>query len=452
MAYFKKISLLLLFSIIALSGCSSDDSGGNLSLVITDFQPSYNQVVVKWELVRPSAIIIQDLQIYRKDKNPDDTDTFLQPVLLANLPSNATTYTDLNVPYKSEVSYFVRIRYKKVNDDTNGIDYTLESDVRTFSRNLVLFNQVPLQVQQDILDANAFHILDKSGMGALKKYSASLKEITTSKTFTEGSLLNNRFHIYNNEVYVADTHGKIARISATDYHLNATYNTTISDNLNAFAVDGDRIYYQDENILNYYTISSGVSTVGHLVSQMDYAETLSTNRFLFMYAQQGSYGFNIKGYSTLNCNSPDCFADYTIYPTGPATVPVYRTDPYIFAWNPAKDKFITSYEGWVINLSTLQPELKLNAITGKHYFQFAYDTGGNIYATVQGEKTIHKFNSNYQLIDSISTKLYPIFPMVTTSGLQVIGSYEAIDYWGFWYGYEFNFNEKNVLLRFFSKH
>lgn len=436
-----KFFYLVILSLFILTGCSHDEGSENLSLVIIDFQPSYNQVVLKWELNRPSNILVQELHIYRKEKNNDENNSLIQPVMIANLPSNEITYTDLNVPYKSEVIYTVRIRYR-INGDSEMIDYLMESEPMTFSRNLVLFNQVPLQVQQDPLDFNIFHILEKSGAGALKKYHFSQKEVTQSKVFTNGWLLNNRFHIVNNEIYVADTQGRISRINGQDYQINGTYNTIISDNLNAFAIDGDRIYYQDENIWNYYTVSTGISTLGNIVTQTDYVETLNNNRFLFLYAQQGSNGLNIKGFSPQNCNASSCFPDYTIYPTGPITVPTYKIDPYIFSWNSSKQKFITSYKGWVMNLSNLQPELNLTAITGKHYFQFVFDTSGNIYATVQGEKSIHKFNSNYQLVDTITTKLYPLFPMITNQGLQVVGAYDPVAYWGFWYGYEFNFNVK----------
>ena len=441
MAYYKKVYLLIL-SVIILSGCSPENGEENLSLAITDFQPSYSQVLLKWELNRPNNIIVQDLQIYRIEKNTNDSNPYVQPVLIANLPSNETTYTDVNVPYKSEVTYTVHIRYR-ISGDTDYIDHFLDSEPRAYTRNLVLFNQAPLQVQQDPLDSNFFHILERaSGTGALKKYSFSQHEVALTKTFTDGWSLSNRFHIVNNEIYVADTHGKISRMNAQNYQVNGTYNTVIEDNLNAFAIDGDRIYYQDEDIWNYYTISSGISTIGHIVTQMDYAETLNSNQFLFLYAQQGSNGVRIVGYSPQNCNSSSCFPDYTIYPTGPATVLTYKVDPYLFTWNPTKQKFITSYEGWVINVATLQPELKLTDITGKHYFQFAYDNEDNIYATVQGEKIIHKFNSNYELVDTITTKLYPLFPMITNDVLQVVGSYEPVAYWGFWYGYEFNFNVK----------
>ncbi|MCF6133168.1 hypothetical protein [Flavobacterium wongokense] len=445
MDYFKKTYLLLVLFLISLVGCSSDEGSSNLSLVVTDFQPSYNQVALKWKLERPGGITIESLHVYRTATN--DSGGFLNWELIANLPSNETTFTDMDVPYNLQVTYYVRIYYTRNNDLQHEM-LSMDAEPQVFLRDFPTFEQVPFQVKQDPLDPNFFHILDKNGTGYLKKYSASQKAITASTTFTNGWRMNNRFHILNNEIYLADTAGKISRLSANDYHTIATYNTVISDNLNAFAVDGDRIYYQDENIWNYYTISTGVSTNGHIVTQMDYAETMDSNRFLFLFAQQGSYGFNINGFSPANCNSSDCFPDYTIGPTNPGAIPVYKMDPNIFAWNPTKQKFITSYEGWVMDMATLQPEFKLNSITGKQYFQFAYDSAGNIYASVQGEKKIHKFNSSYQLIETITTKLYPLFLMITNDNLQVIGAYGDVDYWGFWYGNEFDFNVKCAVEAF----
>ena len=96
----------------------------------------------------------------------------------------------------------------------------------------------------------------------------------------------------------------------------------------------------------------------------------------------------------------------------------------------------------------VKQEIKLSDITGKKYFQFVFDNDNNIYATVQNEKKIHKFNSSYELIEVIDTKLYPLFPMLTSNGLKVIGGYEPVTYYSFGYGYSFNFNVKCAIETF----
>ena len=79
---------------------------------------------------------------------------------------------------------------------------------------------------------------------------------------------------------------------------------------------------------------------------------------------------------------------------------------------------------------------------------YSYNDNGHIYASVQGEKLIQVFNSNYELVDSIQTKLYPLFPMPYSNGLHSIGSYNPVDYWGYYYGYEFNFNQRCAIETF----
>ena len=81
--------------------------------------------------------------------------------------------------------------------------------------------------------------------------------------------------------------------------------------------------------------------------------------------------------------------------------------------------------------------------------QIVFDDEGKIYATVQGKKLIHVFNTNYELIDSIETKLFPLFPLITKEGLQCIGSYTSIGYYGYYYGFEFNFNRNKCAIEVF---
>jgi hypothetical protein len=440
MDYFKKSHIIHLLIALIILGCSSNDDKDNandlpLEIMVTNFETSYSKVKIEWKLTRPSGVIIEDLQIYRIDKNQESA--FYQEKLIANLPSNETSYVDNDVPYKIEVSYKIKIRYK--NERVFPTKFAdLESEQKTFKRQIVIFNRAPFQVQRDPLQPNIFHILDKDGNGYLKKYNSMQNNLEQTKTFTNGSLLNNKFHIVNNnEIYLADTKGKIFQINANNYQTIANYSVTISDNLNAFAISGNRIYFQDEEIWGFYTILTGISKRTGIVTSTDYIEYLGNDTFLFLFAQNG-YGLRLYGFSTDNCNSLDCTPTYYNFP--PNVIKTNTIDPNILSWNSSKTKFITSINGCVFNITNLKPERTLNDITGKHYFQYAFDSDNNVYATVQGEKKIHKFNSNYELIEVIDTKLYPLFPLITNDGLKIIGCYEPISYWSFEYGYSFNFN------------
>lgn len=441
MDYSKKIYLTVVLFVLIIFGCTTNNDEKvqeELQISVTNFETSYGQVKINWEIIKPSGIIIQDLLVYRLQKN-DESD-YSQEQLIANLPSNETTFVDNDVPYKTEVSYKIKINY--TDERTNPIKFlSLESEQKKFSREIVKFDRVPFQVQKDPVQADVFHILDKEGIGYLKKYNSTQNKLTDIKPFGNGSLLNNKFHIVNNtEIFMADTQGKISRINAENYQTIATYSATITDNLNAFAIYGDRIYYQDEEIWWYYTISTGLSASTNISFSIDYAESLSDNNFLFLSSQHGS-GAAIYNFTPDNCISPNCSPGFGIN-SGSAILAYNAIDPNIFSWNSSKSKFITSIDGRVYNISNLKQVVKLNDITGKKYFQFVFDKDNNIYATVQGEKVIHKFNSNYELIDVIKTKLYPFFPMVTSNGLKVIGGYEPVSYWSFEYGYNFNFNSK----------
>ncbi|AWA29984.1 hypothetical protein HYN48_07790 [Flavobacterium magnum] len=440
MRYFKKFLSFAALVLLLLS-CSSDNDGpGNIALTITGFEPSYSAVSLQWQLQRPSDLIVTSLRIYRLAQNGDDEDMQV-PVQIANLPSNETTYTDNDVPYYKEVTYKVVITYQDIDDDSGVTTRELQSDLRTFTRPLVSFPWIPLDVQKDPLNDDIFHILDKAGSGTLTRYSWSDKSIAATHHFTgAGWTLNNRFQFADGNVFVCDVNGGITRLNKDNYAVNGNYNAVINDKLNAFSIEGDRIYYQDNNVWNYYEMSTGSSVSSGITTDAVYAEMLSEHKVLFLFTQ----GMRVLGYSPQTCTATECFPVF--YPDSHSfSLPPYAVDPYIFTWNHSRQKCITSYNGRIFNINTFEQEANLNEITGKHYIQFAFDTAGNIYGSVQGEKIIHKFNSNYELIASIPTKLYPVFPMVTDSGLQALGAYHPIDYWGFVYGYEFNFNVKGAI-------
>jgi hypothetical protein len=448
MEFFKKQYQILSIVAFILLGCSIDEEKNTtLEIKVTNFETSYNQVKLNWEIVRPNGFIIEDLLIYRQSKNNATDSAMIE--LIANLPSNETSFIDNNVPYKTEVFYTIKINYiderLTLINPTNPIELlSLESEQKKFIRDIVTFDIVPFQVQKDPIIVDEFHILDRQGNGALKRYNGTLNQLTKTILFTNGSLLNNKFHITNNtDLYVADTQGKISKINTENYTTTAIYNTVINDNLNAFAVDGDRIYYQDEDIWWYYNTISGASVNTHIATSTNYVETLNDHNFLFLYGGAAA----IRIYNPTNCNTYNCMPDFGASTQG-AILSNNSFDANIFSWNTYKSKFITSIDGRIFNPTNFQQEIKLNDITGKKYFQFVFDNDNNIYATVQNEKKIHKFNSSYELIEVIDTKLYPLFPMLTSNGLKVIGGYEPVTYWSFGYGYSFYFNVKCAVETF----
>lgn len=439
-----KYLLIILFSIFFSCTKSDDIDTSPLTIIVSKFETSYNQVKINWELSRPAGVIIQELSIQRQAKNSETE--FARAEKIANLPSNETTFIDNEVPYNSEVSYKIVIVYtdERISPVKTAI---LESEPQKFIRELVIFDRVPFQVLKDPNQTDVFHILDKEGTGFLKKYNSVQNKLTDVKAFKDGSLLNNKFQIVNNnEIFLADTKGVIYRINANNYQTLATYPCKITNRLNAFSVLGNIIYYQDKDTWCYYDISTGNNINTGWGSNADYLESYNSTKLFSLYCYNGNNWLNIFEFTSGTCTSSSCSS--ISYNHSNTLLKANSIDANIFAWNTPKTKIITSINGCVFNINDFKIEKTLYDITGKHYFQFAFDNQDNLYATVQGEKTIHKFNSNYELIEVIKTKLYPLFPMVTSNDLKVIGGYEPVSYWSFGYGYNFNFNIKCAIETF----
>lgn len=445
MEYFKKFAAFIILSLIVI-GCSDDEEPQKpLELTITNFKTSYNEVKIDWKLQRPDGVIIDDLTIYRIEKN-GESDLY-QEKQIANLPSNETSFIDTDVPYKEEVSYSVRINYRDEREKVTTYGNEMKSESQKFIRKIVKFDLVPFQVQKDPVRPNIFHILDKNGSGSLIKYNSTTNTVEQTKTFENEVYLNSKFQIIkNNEIYIAEFQGKIHKINAENYQTIESYAGISAYNLRVFWVSGNRIYYQDQGGLFFYDTSTGITYRTGGVSDSDYSESIGNDNFLFLYARNSNW-LSINGFTPENCQSLDCHPTYQ-YPTPQVPLKDNSVDPNILAWNSSRTKFITSINGVVYDIKTLKEEKRLNEITGKHYFQYAYDANNNIYATVQGEKKIHKFNSNYELIQVIDTKLYPIYPLVTNEGLKVLGSYESFSYSSFNYDHSFNFNIKSAIETF----
>jgi len=450
MNYCKLYRLLSLIFLLIITSCDNskdeDEDNFTVSLEIHHFDTSYSLVEIEWKLERSDNVIVQDLLVYRTIVSDNE---YTSPKLIANLPSNEISFTDNDVPYESDITYTVKINYridKKLSDGEYYETLVLEAKPQLFSRDLVKFNKVPLQVKKDPVYNSIFHILDKSGTSQLLKYNSNLNLLSTIGLFEESLYLNNVFHIINNEyLYVGNTKGEIIVVDINNYTIKDNYQLDIVDKLRSFSIDKDRIYYMDDHILHYFDMNTKTSiNLGWGYFPSRYMETLSHNKTLFLGG--GSYN-TIVELSKDNCvDNRNCWPEILVQSESSAKN--YHSDPFILAWNADRTKFISSYFGDVFDITNMSKKASLNEITGKRYFQFVFNDNGHIYASVQGEKLIQVFNSNYELVDSIQTKLYPLFPMPYSNGLHSIGSYNPVDYWGYYYGYEFNFNQRCAIETF----
>jgi len=444
MYYFKKCFSVLFLAFLVLQSCTKQEIGEEHKVVhpqiaITGFTTSDNQVVINWKLTKPSEIIIKDLLIYRTTKY--DSETFYEEKLIANLPSNETSFIDDDLPYFPEMIYVIRINYYDDKEQMYKL-YTLETENKKFVRNIVKFGTVPFQVEKDVNNDNVFYILDKQGGGFLRKYDSNNQSLVGEIKFDNSYFLNAKFKLIGSKIFLVDTKGKIYLIDTDTFKVVDSFTTSVSDVLKFIFVAEPRIYYRDGDVLCYYDIDKRKYVRAGLSINSDFAEPLGQNYFLFLYSKNGNSSMDILGLNPDNCSEATCFPIFTNYPLG--SLKPNSIDSNIFSWNLTKIKFITSVNGCVFNIKDLKQQVRLSDITGKRYFQFSFDSDNNIYATVQGEKLIHKFNSNYELVEKIKTKLYPVITMLSGNTIQVIETYEPQAYWGT--GYEFfDFGVRSVV-------
>ncbi|HET8803434.1 MAG TPA: hypothetical protein VFM72_02560 [Aequorivita sp.] len=434
MKYYKTFLWLAIANITFLMGCnkSDDDSNGQLQVAITNFQPSYKEMVLDWRLSKPENIIIQSISVMRQT-----SDDFSYPEIIDNIPSNSETYTDLNVPYYPEVSYFLRIDYRNENQPDLGMQ-TLESESKTFTRNIVLVNTVPLQVTQDPLSADVFHLIDRLDNNLLKKYNATQNQITAQKSFENAYSYTNRFFIRNSSLFFVNSLGVVNQLNTDTYQTEENFQLNVRDRVNAFSVNGDRIYYIDGEVINFLTLATGVSTRLGWGFNPESMTALSDTKILCIYD-----GFNWTGATIYNFTPQNCpgtsFCNPETLATSPSVSDGNDVDGNILTINKNQTLIITGRDGNIYNMNDLSKIASLSTITGEPYFQFAFDGQNNVYATVQGKKLVHKFKADtYELIETIETKLYPLYPLLTGNGLYVLGAYSPVSYWGPYENFSFN--------------
>ncbi len=446
MIFYKEIRIILLIFIgFFFSSCSSENDVIEpfLNITIKNFETSYNEVKFDWEIENSSNIIIRDLIIIKKTQNQDGLET---SNIIANLPTNQTSFIDNDIPYFSNISYFIKMSYyedKILKENEFKEIVFVESEIETFSRDIIFFETAPFQVMKDPLKDNVFHFIDRLRTAELKSYDFNLKKISNNVSLSDNYNHNVVFKLINDVFYISDDKGNFKLIDKNSYEIKNEFSVEINERLRSFAVDGDRIYYHDDDVLKFYDLVENKSVNvrwGYFPDK--YMETLSQNKLLFG-------GTKVVEISPSNCpDANNCWPNI-LYSYNYLSGKDIHIDPFIFSWNNGKTKFISSYFGDIINVSDLSKEASLKEITGENYFQAVFDNEGKIYATVQGKKLIHIFNTDYELIDSIETKLYPLFPLITNEGLQCIGSYVSIGYYGYYYGFEFNFNRNKCAIEVF---
>ncbi len=442
MKFYKHLLCLTIIALAFLPSCNPSDDGsdGQLRVEITNFQPSYSQMVLDWRLSKPKNIIIQGISVMRQT-----SDDFSYPEIIDNIPSNSETYTDLDVPYYPEVSYFLNISFRDENQPDLGMQ-TLESELKTFTRNIVLVNTVPLQVTRDPINADVFHLVDRLDNNLLKKYNASQNRITAEKSFDNAYSYTNRFFIRNNSLFFVNSLGVVNQLNTDAYQTEENFQLNVRDRVNAFSVNGDRIYYIDGEVINFLTLSTGVSTRLGWGFNPESMTALNDTEILCTYD-----GFNWTGATIYNFTPQNCpgtaFCNPDILANSPSISDGNDVDGNILTMNSNKTLMVTGRDGNIYNRNDLSKIASLSTITGEPYFQFAFDSQNNIYATVQGKKLVHKFKANtFELIETIETKLYPLYPLITSNGLYVLGGYSPVSYWG---PYEnFSFNSKCAIETF----
>jgi hypothetical protein len=435
--------------VLALNGCSDTSANDDnntmiekpvINLIITNFEPTEDKIKIDWSLERTNNVIIRNLFIIRE---VIDEEGRMISTLIANIPSNNTTFTDDDIPYLSSISYKIKADYFIDEELQEGEFYEyfeLESQTETYTRDILTFNSVPFQIVKDPTEDHIFHMIDKIQTAKLKKYDALQNKIIDSVELSESYRHNVVMKVKENTIYIADDSGVFKLIDKNTYDISIGFTAEITERLKSFAIVGDRIYYHDDEVLLFYDLIKRESVrLGWAYFPTNYMETIKPNTIFFG-------GARVTEFDPETCIDMHSCPPNNLYIYNYLSGEDFYFDPFIFSWNKERTKYISSYQGHVMNVSNLSNDVNLKTITGKNYFQTIFDSNNNIYATVQGEKLIHVFNSDYQLIDTIETKLYPLFPIISENGLQCVGSYSPVSYGGYRYGYEFRFGSTTCAM------
>ena len=127
----------------------------------------------------------------------------------------------------------------------------IESEIETFSRDIIFFETPPFQVMKDPLKDNVFHFIDRLRTAELKSYDFNLKKINKNVSLSDNIYHNVVFKLINDVFYISDDKGNFKLIDKNSYEIKNEFSVEINERLRSFAVDGDRIYYHDDDVLKF---------------------------------------------------------------------------------------------------------------------------------------------------------------------------------------------------------
>ncbi|MEW2922692.1 hypothetical protein AB1A65_14560 [Muricauda sp. ANG21] len=439
-----------IFLLVLCLGCSSDDEDGNIepSITITSFVAGKNEVEISWELARDNNVIIEDLLIYRETFSDGSERRYFE--LIESIPSSSKSYIDTNVPYLSKISYYVKANYRYDDDDQYEI-LSLQSEEKVFERDFPQFDQVPYQVMKDPDSNDIYHILTNWNPAEINRYDARVNEMVQSRTFSESLFYGTRFIFSGNDLVLGDLKGNFFFVDKESYEINRLFDADLQEDLEGFGIIGNRLYYVEDFSFDYINVDTGAIKKHGTGKGFKYFQVLNETQLLSLYS--GTHSSAASVYEFQDDLDPDIGWDFSlseIRRTSPElNLDGNDVDTFIFTWSNDKTQFLTGIEGRFFNINDLTPGIVLGGITGKRYLHFAIDSKGDIYGSVQEEKIIHVFDGEtLELKESIPTKLYPVFPIITTNGLVCIGAYERVEYWGYNYGIDYGFHSEAAIETF----
>ncbi len=440
---------LYAFIFLILFGCNPENEPDLTTpeFIISSFNPTNDEVKLTWELSKGKDIIIEDLLIYREAQFEDSQQNSFD--LIASLPSSSDSFIDTDVTYLPKIKYVVKVNYR-LNTDNSSAFLETSSEPQVFSRDFPIFKRVPFQVSKDPIKNNIYHITDKWDNVQLSQYDLNFNQIVKRIDLGKNIFFNDKFIFDHNTIVAADLKGKISFINKDTYIIEKQYNAKIDHDFETFGIIGDRLYFVDDIAFDYIDLVTGQSFKFGAGHGFKYFEVLGNRKLLTLGSSPNNSWASIYEFkSDLDLNEGWDFSLLQTINTSGNNLDGDDIDEFIFTWNNDKSKFITGIEGHFFNINDLSKEVNLGSITGKKYFNFLFHENGDVYASVQKEKKIHVFDGKtLEFKKEIPTKLYPLFILLSDNGLQSLGAYNRVEYWGYNYGQDYGFDSKCAIETF----
>jgi len=444
--FFVAITVLVFFS------CNDNDGQLDTTapeITITGFKTTKDRVELSWVINKGSDVIIDDLFVIRKAEDQEYPLSFQD--VKTNMPSTSTVFVDVDIPYWNDLTYQVMLNYREKEGDKDAV-VMIESEKSVFSRTFPRFDRVPFQVSKDPSDPNIFHILEWRGEASLNRYSFD-EDLITNRFVIEENYYDfyNRFVFHEDALLASNLTGNVYVLAPNNYTIIGHYDTQVSEKLGSVGIIENRLFFLDDDLwFDYLDLSTGDVVKHGLGPGFRNFQVIDGNKLLHLY--NGTHDSGAAIYEFGPDLDPEYGWDFSLNKTMDTSGVDFDgddVDQFNVAFDTENTSFVSGIDGHIFDLNNLSLKTVLNDQTGKKYFGYAFDHQGNLYAAVQKEKSIHVFdNETLELKEVIATKLFPLFPMVTGSGLKCIGSYEPFEYWGYDYGYSHSFNSKCAIENF----